>query len=161
MLREQHQMKAQAVQDMVLALAEMDGLVRESAPTAAPDAPVATETYMPVYFKPGEPMTLDEYDGQEHIVGYFKDAIRGLTPGIGALEPQILLGFAGSGKTLLAKIVANELRMRAVAECRPEPMFIETFPADLPDVDALDTLMRRVIAHPGSVVLRVAVPTLE
>jgi Holliday junction resolvasome RuvABC ATP-dependent DNA helicase subunit len=69
-----------------------------------------------------------------------------------AIEPQIFLGQAGTGKTLLAKVVANELRMRAENLELPLPLFIEAFPADMPDVDALDALMRRVVANPGSVV---------
>ena len=42
--------------------------------------------------------------------------------------------------------------MRAVAACVPEPPFIEAFPADMPDIESLDALMRRVVAYPGSVV---------
>lgn len=105
-----------------------------------------------VYFKPGEPQTLSEYAGQEHIVDYLRDALAALSPTECALEPQIFLGAAGTGKTLLAKVVANELKLRAEQLNLHKPLFIEAFPADMPDVEALDALMRRVVDNPGSVV---------
>lgn len=112
---------------------------------------VANPDLPPVYFKDGEPRTFDEYDGQPHVVEYLRDAVRALQPQEFAIEPQVFLGMAGMGKTLLAKVLANELRMRAVRLSLPTPHFIEAFPADMPDVAALDTLMRRVVANPGCV----------
>ena len=103
-----------------------------------------------VFFKPGEPETIQAYDGQHHITRFLESAIRGMDPDQHSLEPQMFLGYPGSGKTLLAKIVANELRLRASALSNP-PDFIELFPGDLPDLAALDAVVQRVVDSPGSV----------
>lgn len=116
------------------------------------EAPVV-DVIDPVYFKPGEPQTFAEYAGQGHVVSYLADAVRGLTPTELAIAPQVFLGSAGLGKTLLAKIVAHELRVRAANLGLPTPRFYEWFPADIPNVERLDELVREVISHPGSVVL--------
>lgn len=117
-----------------------------------PDA-VATVEPAHVWFKPGEPTTFEEYDGQAHVVGYLSDAVRGMADDELAIAPQMFLGMAGLGKTLLAKVVANELRVRAERVGLPLPHFYEWFPADIPNVERLDELVREVAAHPGSVVL--------
>jgi Holliday junction resolvasome RuvABC ATP-dependent DNA helicase subunit len=118
----------------------------------SPPAPEPTEPESPpVFFKPGEPQTFDDYDGQEHVTEYLAAAIRGLDPTQCAISPQCFIGFAGTGKTLLAKIVAETLRRRAEHLRLPKPAFIEAFPADLGDLDALDTLMGRVQQNPGCV----------
>lgn len=92
-----------------------------------------------------------EYDGQEHVTEYLEAAVNGLGPAEFAISPQCFIGFAGTGKTLLAKIVAETLRRRAERLGLPKPEFIEAFPADLGDLDALDTLMGRVQQNPGCV----------
>jgi Holliday junction DNA helicase RuvB len=115
------------------------------------NTPVPVPVSVPVYFKPGEPQTLKEYDGQEHIVGYLHDAMQGLGAER-ALEPQLFLGPAGAGKTLLAKVIANELALHAVARGQPAGHFIEVFPGDLTNIAAFDEVMQRVIDHPGSTI---------
>ena len=112
------------------------------------DTPVVIATG--VFFKPGEPETIQAYDGQHHITRFLESAIRGMAPDERSLEPQMFLGYPGSGKTLLAKVIANELRLRAAAVGNP-PEFIELFPGDLPDLEALDGVLQRVVDSPGSV----------
>lgn len=106
----------------------------------------------PVFFKPGEPQRLAEYSGQVHIVQELHNAVRALAPHELAIRPQLFLGFAGSGKTLLAKVVAQELRDHAERSGHRVPPFLEIFPADISSVEDLDTFFRRVVAHPGAVV---------
>lgn len=115
-----------------------------------PAVNVAAGPTPPIYFKPGEPTTFDEYAGQEHIVEYLESAVRGMLPTDMALEPQMFLGMAGIGKSLLAKVTANELRLRAERLQLARPEFFELFPADIPDVKALDAIVRRAQQSPGS-----------
>jgi len=84
-------------------------------------------------------------------VGYLQDAIRGLAVDDLALEPQLFRGPAGLGKTLLAKVIANEIRMRAEQLGRTPGRFFEVFPADIENLQAFDEVMQRVIDYPESV----------
>jgi Holliday junction resolvasome RuvABC ATP-dependent DNA helicase subunit len=127
-------------------------------PPASAPAPAPVPEQAQIFFKPGEPETFEEYDGQPHIVGYLQDAVRGALPkeaaGFRALaiDNQLLLGFAGAGKTLLAKVLAKELQGRAQQLGLAPGGFVEVFPADIPDVPALDAILRRVQEVPGSTV---------
>jgi Holliday junction DNA helicase RuvB len=114
-----------------------------------------------IYFKPGEPQTFDEFAGQPHVIEQLRDAIAALDEHEQAIAPQIFLGYAGSGKTLLAKIVARELQARAELLGQPPVRLLEVFPADIPTVQALDQVMRQVEAHPGTVVFIDEVHGLE
>lgn len=139
-----------------VALAHIKDLMPYAArvePPTTPEAVAATAPEHVIFFKDHEPTTFAEYDGQSHVVGYLEDAVRALAPDELAIAPQMFLGMAGLGKTLLAKVMANELRMRAEVEGLPTPRFFEWFPADIPNVERLDQLMREVSTYPGSVVL--------
>lgn len=101
-----------------------------------------------IFFKEGEPTTFDEYDGQYHILGQLRNAVQGMEPGATGIDPTCFIGQAGMGKTLLAKVTANEIRNYL----QQDIAFFEVFPADVDSTEALDEIMRRVVENPGCVV---------
>ncbi len=125
-------------------------------PPPARAEPEPTRETPPVFFKTGEPTTFDQYDGQDAVTAYLQAAIRGRVPrksdptGLG-IPHTLLTGVAGLGKTLLAKVTAQELTNDNARRGLPPAAFIECFPADIPDVKALDAYMRRVQQSPGCV----------
>lgn len=115
-----------------------------------------------IFFKPGEPRTFEDYGGQTHITRLLVAVLNGLRPEEPVvLEPTVFSGVAGGGKTLLAKVTANEMRARAVLAGQPLTEFIEVFTSDVPTVEALDALMRRVVAAPGCVMFIDELHTLD
>lgn len=130
----------------------VDELVREGAGDLATADVVSEPTEgnpKPVFFKEGEPTTLEEYDGQTHITSYLKAMVGALDPHeVLPREPQLLLGPAGLGKTLLAKCFTNALSQRAYTRGLTPVWFQEEFPADLPDLKSLDAMMRRAASRP-------------
>ena len=116
--------------------------------SAKPEAPVPAGDPPPIYFKEGEPQTFAEYNAQPKVVADLQDAIaRMRIKGLQSIDPQLALGPAGLGKTLLFKVMANEM---SIALNRRVP-FLEVFPADLGSVDRLDEYVRRAHENPGSV----------
>jgi Holliday junction DNA helicase RuvB len=135
-------------------LADMPGAGPAPAPGRLPEPARAAPPA--VYFKAGEPRTFDEYDGQDAVVSYLRAAVRGRRatardPQALAIPHQMLFGLPGLGKTLLAKVTAQELTLDNARRGLPPAAFLECFPADLPDVKALDAYLRRVQASPGCV----------
>lgn len=105
-----------------------------------------------VHFKLGEPRTFAQFNGQLPVVEILKDAIGALDSTERSIRPQLFAGWAGNGKTLLAKIVANELNARNMLQGFAPAPFFEYMPVALEDVTALDELMRKVQQNPGCVV---------
>ena len=116
---------------------------RERFPEVVEVVPAAPPS--PVPFKKGEPRSFRSYNAQQATIGLLQDAIGALDKSQLAIRPQMLAGFAGCGKTLLAKIVAATLRRR-----NGVTRFIEAM--DVNTEEGLDAIMREVQASPGSVV---------
>lgn len=109
------------------------------------------QTVGEIVFKHDEPQRLSEYEGQRHLVKPLQLALRALAKDRRVLDHKLLTGIAGLGKTLLAKIIAAELRDRAAALGEPRLPFFETYAANLNGVAALDDVVRRLLASGGGV----------
>lgn len=144
---EQHKLQvAQATAVHAAAAAEYQAWLAQR------DQPPPAEKPASIFFKPGEPRWFHEYGLQPHITEMLSVQIRSLLPDLQRLKPQMFLGPAGLGKTLLAKVCANELRRRNRTLGLPEPVFIEVFPADLHNVEALDAVIGRAADADSAVV---------
>ena len=116
------------------------------------ETPSETMPNNSVHFKDGEPRTFAAYNGQFPVLGILQDAIKALAPHELSIRPQMFAGWAGNGKTLLAKIVANELNARNLLYGHTPAPFFEYMPVALEDIKALDDLMRKIQKNPGSIV---------
>lgn len=134
-------------------MAELERLDREVQQLL--DGPVSSAGVMDeedigvVAFKPDEPTSLAEFDGQPHIVRPLQMAIRALAPEQRVLAHKLMTGMPGLGKTLLAKVIANDLRTRATSLGLPPVLFVETYAANLNSVEALDAQARRLVDRGG------------
>ncbi len=137
----EHARRAQHAADMAAMAAEVARQQQDQAPPPAP----------PIYFKPGEPRTFQDYLLQSRITDMLAVQIQAMPDDLCRLRPQIFLGPAGLGKTLLAKVCAEELRLRNLRLGLPEPVFIEVFPADMSSVADLDAVVARAADAPAAV----------
>lgn len=102
-----------------------------------------------VAFKADEPTSLAEFDGQRHIVRPLQLAIKALAPDKRVLAHKLMTGMPGLGKTLLAKVIANDLRTRAEGMGLEPLPFVETYAANLNSVSALDQQAERLVERGG------------
>ena len=123
---------------------EIDELLRTD-----PVTPVFEEDLGVIAFKPDEPTSLATFDGQRHIVRPVQLAIQALEPTRRVLAHKLMTGMPGLGKTLIAKVIANDLRNRAVALGLAPVPFVETYAANLNSVAALDDQARRLVDTGG------------
>lgn len=105
----------------------------------------------PIFFKSGEPRSFDEYNGQTAVISELRDAIAALRDNERSLPPQMFLGPAGIGKTLLAKVLANELQLRADETGQSRVYFFERLSYDIDTAEKLDEVIKQAEAHPGCV----------
>jgi Holliday junction DNA helicase RuvB len=97
-----------------------------------------------VPFQPEEPETFDELTGQEHIVKPLRLAVKALGIEERVIHHKLLTGLPGRGKSLIAKVLANELISRAERLGLKPLKFLESYGADLNSVTALDAAVRQL-----------------
>lgn len=102
-------------------------------------------------FKPEEPQRLADYAGQPHITVPLAKAIAALAPTDRVIGHKLFTGLAGLGKTLIAKVVANELHLRAQQLGLPAVPFFWSFAANLNKTELLDNFVREIQAAGGGV----------
>lgn len=127
-----------------LELAVIDQQIAELLSAPAPQADLGV-----VAFKADEPTTLAEFDGQRHIVRPLQLAIQALPDTSRVLAHKLMTGLPGLGKTLIAKVIANDLRNRAERLRLPPVPFVETYAANLNSVAALDAQAKQLVGTGG------------
>lgn len=125
---------------------------------AAPDltmpvevASVTVDVGPPIAFKTSEPRRLATYHGQPHITQILDVALRAMESTDVVLPHKLLTGLPGFGKTLLAKVLTNELQHRAQQRGLPPVGFVETYAANLNSVQALDQAVQAISQHQACV----------
>lgn len=102
-------------------------------------------------FKPEEPQRLAEYEGQPQLTVPLQKAIQALEPDRQVIDHKLFTGLPGLGKTLIAKVVANELHLRALQMGRAGVAFFWSFAANLNKPELLDAFVREIAHAKGGV----------
>lgn len=127
------------------------GYVDPKAFMLTPTIFATTEPSGAIVFKGDEPQTLADYHGQPQITAVLDLHLRALDPAQLVMPHKLLTGLPGFGKTLLAKVIANELQHRAQRLGRPAIGFVETYAANLNSISAMDEVVRELQRHPAAV----------
>ena len=101
-----------------------------------PEQVVTTEEGQ-IFFAENEPRTFEEFEGQEHIIEKLEMQLHGMAEGARVLRPQLFRGIAGMGKTLIAKVLANELNAWSAERGMVQGKWVEVFPESFDNLDAV------------------------
>jgi ATPase family associated with various cellular activities (AAA) len=122
--------------------------------TAAPSVAEVETVRGPLAFKAHEPTRLADITTQPLVVERLSVLVSALRPPQPLPDRHLLLtGPAGLGKTLIAKVIAHELRRYNAAESQPLPRWIELCGSDLVSVEDFDTVFREVASSDRPVVM--------
>jgi Holliday junction DNA helicase RuvB len=127
-------LKAASVEAITLELADNTGVSIDGPP-----------------FKENEPKILDDYEGQPHVTNPLRKAILALEADKLVIDHKLFTGLPGIGKTLIAKVLANELHLRAQALGLKGLPFYWSFAANLSKADLLDKFVRSILEGGGGV----------
>jgi holliday junction DNA helicase RuvB len=111
-----------------------------------PEQVVTTEQGQ-IFFAENEPQTFADFEGQEHIIEKLEMQLHGMPEGVRVLRPQLFRGIAGMGKTLIAKVTANEINLAAKAKGLVQGMWVEVFPESFDNLDAVVQIAQK---YPGT-----------
>lgn len=138
---------------------KVDQLKAKQVAEAPPEVPLYKPTA--ITFVPGEPTRFKEYEGQAAVVELLATAVSTVSK-LRAMLPYhpIFIGPAGMGKTTLAKVTANEIRLKLEGLGLNTPDFISVTGSDIPSLDAFDALIRRWASGEGNVLFIDEVHTL-
>ncbi len=122
-------------------------LVAESEPVVERTGPVHETPIAALSFKPHEPTRLADVTTQPALVERLSILVRAMRPPQAVPNRHLLLtGPAGLGKTLLAKILAHEVRRYNAAESQPLPRWFELYGSNLVTIEDYDAVFREVHA---------------
>lgn len=114
-------------------------------------APETPDPVARVVFKAHEPRRFAEFEAQPHIMRPLEAAVRALEPHERVISHRLLTGLPGRGKTLIARVLSNELQERALALGLDPLPYVETYAANLSSVDDFDAVAQTLLTAGGGI----------